>query len=270
MSTLRLTLTVAALVAATFPAVTAATDRQGEYQALKIWCIERTKWTQEGRTHAMTLATPDYYFHFHHYCAALNHMNSAYSAKNKEARRYELERVIGETGYVLSHVPADHPLLPPLYTLRGQAQTLGHKHAAAESELRQALAMDPDHLEAIAILAQLYIDTKRQDNAVKLIRHGLEVSPGNKAMRRLGTQLKIDLPPEEAKPVPAVEPPVKPPATPEQAPTAVPPAPVDTAPAGPPDIGTASNPWCRFCPDVPSSPPQATPSMPGVVPKAGR
>lgn len=270
MSTLRLALTVAALSAATFPTVTAAANHQGDYQTLKIWCIERTKWTQEGRTHAMTMATPDNYFHFHHYCAALNHMNSVYSARGKDARRYELERVIGETGYVLEHVPPDHPLLPPLYTLRGQARALGHNNAAAEMELIKALALDPDHLEAIAILAQLYIDTKRQDNAIKLVRHGLEVAPANKAMRRLGTQLKLELPAEEAQPAPAVEAPEKPAAANDQVPAALPSPAADTAPAEAPDIGTPRNPWCRFCPDVPSSPPQATPSMPGVVPKAGR
>ncbi len=270
MSTLRFALTIAALAAATFPAVTTAANHQADYQTLKIWCIERTKWTQEGRTRAMTMATPDNYFHFHHYCAALNHMNSAYSARGKDARRYELERVIGETGYVLEHVPPDHPLLPPLYTLRGQARTLGNNSAAAEMELIKALTLDPDHLEALSSLAQLYIDTKRQDNAIKLVRHGLEISPGNKAMRRLGTQLKIDLPPEDTKPAPAAEPPAKPPATNDTAPVPMPSPAADTAPAEPPDIGTPRNPWCRFCPDVPSSPPQATPSMPGVVPKAGR
>ncbi len=269
MSTLRFALTL--LLAATHLPVAALADSQTDYQALKLWCIERDKWTQEGRTRAMTMPTPTHYYHFHHYCAAVSALNKSHVVRNEVDRRYQLERVIGESNYVLTHVAANNPLLPEVHALRGQALLVGHKSADAERELLKALELDPKHLDAHITLARLYSDTKRKDKEIETVRSGLALAPGNRTLRRMGEKLGVELPSPEEKPAAAV--PDAPAAGNEPAPVGaalpnVEPAQSESG-VSPIDIpiGSPTNPWCRFCSDTPAAPPASSPSTPGVVPR---
>ncbi len=277
MSALRLVLTL--LLAATCLPTAALAASENDYLALKIWCIERDKLAREGRSNEVISHAN--YAHFHHYCAAMNAMNKANVTRGKEDRRYQLGLVMSESSYVLSHSAADHPLLPAVYTLRAQSLISANKPADAERELRKALQMDPTQMEALLTLARLYSDTGRKDNAVKTVRAGLAIAPGNKSLRRLGAQLAMELPPFEEAATEAAPTPPQPPsdkaAEPAGSPTpnsdvksGDPVNPETGVPAVETNIGSPTNPWCRFCPDTPAAPPAATPSMPGVIPTAGQ
>lgn len=255
------------LVAAHFPVAALAASTE-DYQALKLWCIERENQDQQAGIRKPTTPGRYDYFHFHHYCYGVIALNKAYVARSKADKLYQVERVIGETKYVLTHVATGHPLLAEVHALRGQAYLLGAKTADAERELLEALQMDPTHLDAHITLARLYSGTKRTDKAVATVRSGLALAPGNKTLRRIGEKLGVELPAPEEKPVPEA-----PAASNEPAPAgAVLPdarsaltengiSPVEIP------IGSPTNPWCRFCPDTPSAPPVSSPSMPGVVPR---
>jgi tetratricopeptide (TPR) repeat protein len=250
-----------------------------DYQALTLWCIDREdKNRPKGKK--LPEPPPGYdYFHFHHFCYGQIALNKSYVAKSKLDKQYQLDRVIGETNYVLSHVAAGHPLLPEVHLLRGQSYFLGNKLPNAENALLKALQLDPGHLEAHLALARLYVETQRKDKAIKTVRAGLALMPSHKALRRMGDKLGIELPALEAKPevMPEAKPgvgPVATPATPPKTePASVEPVPAEPAhtetaasPSATP-IGSPTNPWCRFCPDTSAAPPASSPSMPGVVPK---
>lgn len=270
MTASRFTMTLL-LAIACFPPAALAVGAE-DYQALKLWCIERENKDQHAGVRKPATPSRQDHTHFHHYCYALNALNKAYVARNEMDRRYQLEQVIGETNYVLTNVAAGHPLLPEVHTLRGQAYSLGHKTADAERELLKALQMDPSHLDAHITLARLYSDTKRKDKAIEVVRSGLALAPDNKTLRRIGEKLGVELPSPEEKPA-AVAPDAAAAASNEPAPVGAVLPKVD--PAQPESdvslidipIGSPTNPWCRFCPDTPAAPPASSPSTPGVVPK---
>jgi len=71
------------------------------------------------------------------------------------------------------------------YSCYARAQTdlavvlaLQHELGRAESALKQAVACDPDYLDAYAALGRLYHDEKRYQESVATLREGLRRSPG--------------------------------------------------------------------------------------------
>jgi tetratricopeptide (TPR) repeat protein len=270
------------------PPATGLAGTQAEYQALQSWCVGRDKWSAEGRK--TDYPHPDEYFHFHHYCSGMNALNSLYSTVDTRKQRYQAGLVVNETGYVIGHVPENHFLMPEVYALRGRGLLLAKQLPQAETSLLKALQLDPRHLGAHLSLGTLYLETNRKPKAIETAKAGLAIDPQHKGLRRLAGELGIKL--EEVKLAPPQQQPVTPPSasptTPPTAPsstTAPPGAPPskpvrqevdkpaektreapkssDTAPA---NAGSATNPWCRFCPETPSSDRPA--SSPAAAPKA--
>jgi tetratricopeptide (TPR) repeat protein len=256
---------------------------QAEYQAIQQWCIGREKWSAEGSK--TDYPHPQEYFHFHHYCYAINYVNKLYSTVDPGKRRYLAQLVVGDTGYVISHVPEDHFLMPEVYALRGRGLLLAKQMPQAESSLLKALALDSRHLGAHLSLGALYLESKRKEKAIETVKAGLTIDPQHKGLRRLAGELGIKL--EELKPSPAPQQPATAPATPQSAgahtpPTATPaqkpalgevdkpPTKTDVSPktteTAPPNVGSPTNPWCRFCPETPTS--DRPPSSPSAAPKA--
>jgi len=265
------------------PPTTGLAGTQAEYQALQSWCVGRDKWTAEGRK--TDYPNPAEYFHFHHYCSGMNALNRLYSTVDARKQRYEAQLVVGETGYVIGHVPEEHFLMPEVYALRGRGLLLAKQYPQAEASLLKALQLDPRHLGAHLSLGTLYLETKRKEKAIESAKAGLAIDPQHKSLRRLANALGIQL--EELKPSPAPQQPATAPATPPSAaaplsPTAAPaPKPTDreadkaqkkpdeapkTLDAAPANVGSPTNPWCRFCPETPSSDRPA--SSPAAAPKA--
>jgi tetratricopeptide (TPR) repeat protein len=249
---------------------------QSDYQALKIWCIERDQWNRGGRVTPFPNVAN--YEHYHHYCSAVDAINKEMFAKDKQKQKFHLGEVMNNTDYVISHVAPTHNLLPEVYALRGKALAMAHHNAEAERDLLKALLMDPTHLEALFTLAQLYADTRRQDAATKTVLAGLAIAPDNKRLRRLGKTLGVKLPEDKPLSDTTQSSPAK-----ESVPVDPPPAqdgvvvvPAETArvaePAeivDEPKIGTPSNPWCRFCPEVAGSSSDHAPSSSATTSKVG-
>jgi hypothetical protein len=108
------------------------------------------------------------------------------------------------------------------------------------------------------MLADFYSGIKQPAKALEIITEGLRHNPDTKSLQRRYTELGGELPyPAPIEPTPAVEaeaakpeePPTPTPNSVEPAasPTTVPPAPVE--PTAEPQIGSPTNPYCRFCPD---------------------
>lgn len=245
---------LAMVLAMAFGSVPTFAGTQAEYRALQQWCVGRDKWTEEGRK--TNYPNPPEYFHFHHYCGALNAMKSLYTATSKVRMNYAAQSVMGETGYVINHVPESHTLMPEVYALRGKAMAIVKQNARAETNLVKALQLDPKHVGAYATLANLYFDTKRRAKAEETVKTGLSVDSQNKALRRMASDLGIKveaLKPEDV----TVELPVQPApkaevvvVEPASAPAEVDSAPTNATSPEPPKIGSPTNPWCRFCPDA--------------------
>lgn len=269
---------------------------QADYRALQEWCVGRNN-LKPGQDYP----NPEKYFHFQHYCFAMTFMDKIYSAKDTTSRNFNSSEAQNNIKYIIDRVPETHFLLPELYAMRGQAQALIKQNSQAELSLLKALQLDPGHIGAYSTLALLYRDTKRDAKAAEIVEAGLKVNPEHKGLRRLAKNLGIKLEPiaidgaqpktvtapadpsrgkpatpaapapdqtaktpapaspagtqTEAKPVTQD---MAPAATEKTSPTIVPPAPVK--------IGSPTNPWCRFCTEIPEKDPGS--STPVVAPKA--
>lgn len=88
----------------------AAAGTEGDYQALRSWCVQRTANHDNAAWQAAN--NPQRYFHFHHYCFAMQWENKLISAANQKDRVAAANTIINETSYVIRHVPRTHFLIP--------------------------------------------------------------------------------------------------------------------------------------------------------------
>ncbi len=270
---------LAIMLFANLPPGQVLADTQVKYQALKQWCAGRDKWAAEGGK--TDYPNPNEYFHFHHYCFALKAMNNINSTIDIDKQRAATGTVVGETGYVITHVPEHHFLMPEMYAIRGRAQLAIKQNSKAEESLNKALQLDPRYTDVYASLGNLYLNTNRKEKAAEVTQTGLAIDPQHRALLRLAGKLGIKLEEvktESDKPQPPSSAELKPsdsteliqnlkPALPSPSSTSAETEPpkqdVDKAAkedsskssntdAQPTNIGTPRNPWCRFCPDTPA------------------
>lgn len=259
---------------------------------MNAYCIAYLKASRSNQLSSLP-SRPQYFSGLPHYCAAVEALNKLYSTTTPQQRRYLVQTVVGETGYVIGHNPESHYFMPEAYALRGRAQLLGKQTTQAEASLYKALQLDPQHVGAMHTLATLYLETNRKAKAVETVNAGVAIDPGHKGLRRLARELGIKVKEPKApeseqattqpsdKTPPATEPTPPPPASAKQAQDSPPasvikesmgkteetkPAAKDASPSSAPPTGTTTNPWCRFCPDPPS--PDRPASTPAAAPKA--
>jgi tetratricopeptide (TPR) repeat protein len=273
----------------TFMSGLAQASKLAEYMEMNAYCIDFLKAYRSKQISSLP-SRPQYFSGLSHYCNAVEALNKLYSMSNPQQRRYLVQTVVGETGYVIGHNPESHYFMPEAYALRGRAQLLGKQMPQAEASLSKALQLDPQHVGAMHTLASLYVETNRKAKAVETVKAGVAIDPNHKGLRRLARELGIKV--EDPKPAEPVQPPMQPAGkTPPVTDPAPPPSdPAKQAPSTPaatsmvsdgkaadakdappsasPPTGTPTNPWCRFCPDPQSTdrPASTPPSVPKAAP----
>jgi tetratricopeptide (TPR) repeat protein len=162
--------------------------------------------------------------------------------------------------------------MPDVYMNRGIAYTMLKKSGPAIADFRKAIELQPTLVRAYTLLADLYLDLNEKTEALKVATEGLRHVPGSKGLQELYTKLGGKLPyPEpiqaEAKAAEAHPADTSGNAAPSGAPgDASGQAASTTAeeadasqqktsagaePKSQPQVGTPTNPWCRFCPEQP-------------------
>jgi tetratricopeptide (TPR) repeat protein len=211
---------------------------------------------------------PDY-LHSHHLCYGVGFINRAYAARSNRKRKSAADAAVGELNYVISHASPSFSLMPDVYMNRGIAYTMLKKSGPAIADFRKSIELQPTLVRSYTLLADLYLELNEKTEALKVATEGLRHVPGSKGLQELYTKLGGKLPyPEpiqaEAKAAPQ-------PAD-ASAGAAAPAAAVDTQaasttaeeadasqqkasagaePKRQPQVGTPTNPWCRFCPEQP-------------------
>lgn len=172
---------------------------EAEYQALRSWCVQRLQHRNDAAWQAAN--NPQKYFHFHHYCNGMKWESVLIAPRDGQQRNNVVSEIVDQTSYVITHAEPTHPLLPEVYVLRGRAMHVGRRYAEAEADLLNALRIDSRHTRASSYLATLYLDTNRRLEAAEVVRAGLSRAPGDRRLRQMGKELKIELPPEAPPPV---------------------------------------------------------------------
>ncbi len=241
--------------------------------------------------------------HVHHYCDCVRFTNHAYRLMGKKDKRdfdFYLSEALDGCDYVIEHTSPDFSLLPEIYLQKAVIYSLQKKTGLAAAEYSKAMNGNPRLPRAYIGLAEFFLRNKDKKNALETVTRGLQFNPTNKGLMRMYKELGGAMPYPNANATDATAPVDKPvaataettatPAPSTGAPSAAATAPVITnapeqpkestaAPATPKkgankyapikvEIGSSTNPFCRFCPDIPPVNPAATPSTPGVDPKA--
>lgn len=205
----------------------------------------------------------DNWLHIHHYCGGLLELNRYYRSSTG-LKTPNLRNAVNQFNGMLNAFTPDFYLRPEVHLNRGRVLKFMGKEGEAIHDFQKALELDARLAPARIELANLYVKSGKKEQALDVLKKGLELSPSTKNLRRRYQELGGD-----PKALPETTAPAAEPAIPRQA-DAAPAvqsagqaAPGDAtkqvepaAPAPAPKIGNKTNPWCRFCPDPASETPQ--------------
>lgn len=200
---------------------------------------------------------PDW-LHIHHYCFALNFTNRFYKTSNPNEKKHYLGSALNNHDYVLTHATPDFWMRPEIHAEKAKQLKAVKRYAEAIGELKKALHIKPDFVIAYVVLADVYLDLNKKTDAVAAVVEGLKHGPENRPLqRRYKTLVGKDFVPPLATPVIGREglqnnPPSDTDAKPTEINTSEPASegalPQSSTPSTPSEIGSPTNPYCRFCP----------------------
>jgi tetratricopeptide (TPR) repeat protein len=198
------------------------------------------------------------FLHTHHYCAGVNFINRYYRARSQQDKRFNLNNAEGNLQYMVANADPGYSLMPDVYLNLGVVYSLTNQTAQAITHFNKAIELNPRQPKAYNALSDYYAKTKQSAKALEIVTTGLRYNPEVKSLQRRYTELGGKLPyPAPVDPAPVEAQQIKPdeavaatPANPN-VPIAETPATVTpvTEPIAPPQIGSPTNPYCRFCPD---------------------
>lgn len=114
----------------------------------------------------------------HHYCWALVAANrAAVAGVTKQERDYLLKSAISDIYFVFNQSGPDFVLLPELYFRVGEYYTRLDKPVEADSYFERSIASKRDYWPAYIGQAKLQGRLGRPENAVSILRQGLELMP---------------------------------------------------------------------------------------------
>lgn len=236
-----------------------------ELRGLPPYCTAKLKFVPGGaQAYAATVGAQ--YKNIHHYCDGLNFLNRYYRASSPAEGRSNLALAIIEFDYMVRHLVPDSPLAPQIYLSRATALALSNRKPEAVRDMIQAITLDPKFVRGYGALADLYSDVHQRGKALETVVEGLRQIPDSPTLKRRYRELGGKLPyPKPAAASVVASPPSEstPPETAAKNDESMPDAgeaeqedeeePDETAP---PKIGSPTNPWCRFCPELGDSPKQ--------------
>ena len=194
--------------------------------------------------------------HIHHYCFGLNFINRyKRSFGNKIDQQFYFQSAVGEFEYMFTHSSSTFWMRPEMHVQKGKLLAAAKRNVEAVNEFEKALQVNPNYVEAYAVLSDLYKNTGQQSKSITAVEQALQLAPNNKSLQRRYNQLtgKVFTPPppsvEQVAQIPPTPPPVvQAAATSGVSLTITQPVPASSSVVVPEKIGIPTNPYCRFCP----------------------
>lgn len=199
------------------------------------------------------------YYHFHHYCWALNTENNAWKTSDKYLRKSKLGYALGDIKYVLERAEPEFVFLPDIYNTQARILFSLQHDLEAVIALKKAIELKPDFVTPIARLSDYYADHGDKARAIKTLEDGIDNTENAKTLlkklKKLGKTYEGIPGHARMKAVPADVPvATTPPAETNSTQTnsahpeslAAPEKAEEKPLTG--DSKPANNPYCRFCP----------------------
>ena len=178
-----------------------------ELQILPVWCRfkiggnEQIDLTQK-RMWESHLGAQNW-GHFHHFCSSLNtsiRVERGLITGKTESLYWLNEAIRGMKGTIENELSRDIPIRAQLYTYLGRAMLLqvklSKRGTAAEAidSLQKAISFEPKFVPPYLIMADVYVNAGKKDEATKILSQGLKIKPSDGSLRRRMTELGGKLP----------------------------------------------------------------------------
>jgi tetratricopeptide (TPR) repeat protein len=185
----------------------------------------------------VNLYGPDFW-HLHHYCFGLVAALRAESQLKPSDRQKQLIESISQYDYVIRNVGQSSLILPELHLKKGISLIKLKRGEEAVHQLKRAIQLNPDFAQAYIELSNYYADSGKQALALQTLEEGLSISPDTTSLKQryaeLGGTKTFASPQKET--------------TPKQQAPQPEAAQGNEAPRADEQIGSPTNPYCRFCP----------------------
>jgi tetratricopeptide (TPR) repeat protein len=174
---------------------------------------------------------PDFW-HLHHYCFGLTAALRAEKQFKPSDRQDQLIKSIFQYDYVIQRVGQGSLVLPELHLQKGISLIKLKRGEEAVHQLKLAIQLNPDFAQPYIELSNYYADSGKKALALQTLEEGLTISPDTTSLKQryaeLGGTKTFVSPQKETAPERAAQ--------------------DNEAPRVEEQIGSPTNPYCRFCP----------------------
>ncbi len=125
------------------------------------------------------------FLHLHHFCAGLNFINRYYKSKSPQEKTFNLNNAMGNFNYMIDHYEPGFPLQWKVYLNRGKVFSIRKEYIKALNDYRKAAKLRPKSISVHIALSDTYMKLGNNDQALKIVKHGLQYHPSNKHLLRL-------------------------------------------------------------------------------------
>ena len=118
------------------------------------------------------------FWHVHHYCWALLNVNRvSHGGLTPQQRAFHFTSAIGDCNYLVSLSPPDFVLLPEIFLRMGQFHLAADRPVDALVYFDKSRQAKPDYWPAYLESSKLNLALRRQQEAVNVLKAGLERMP---------------------------------------------------------------------------------------------
>lgn len=180
----------------------------GEIARLPAYCVDAQGMSPNSGTPSAPTPTQqrwislmgEPFWHVHHYCWALLNVNRISQAgMTPQQRAFIYTSAIGDCNYVVNLSPPDFVLLPEIFLRMGQYHLAADRPVDALMHFDKSRQAKPDYWPAYLESAKLNASLKRTQEAINILKAGLEVMPNETRLSDALTALTA------AKPEPAIK-----------------------------------------------------------------
>lgn len=164
---------------------------------MDVQAIDATGWVQgyreSPRSGYWKSLLGDTFWAMHHYCWAIVRLNRmGGKALTPTQRAFEYDSAVSDFQYVLNNAKPNFVLLPEIYWRMGDAHFKKGDIGAALTYFTYSREAKGDYWPAFAGLADVMRKAGKREDAIALLREGLEKAPGTAALQERLAELMAD------------------------------------------------------------------------------
>lgn len=124
--------------------------------------------------------------HIHHYCAALNELNTADRVvlSHPVSAQELLRDAIKQIAYVEKHADPNFVLMPQMLVTKGKIYLRLKDPGKAVQAFKAAIAKNPRYSGGYIALSDFFRSVGKREEALRVVREGMQQVPASKGLKR--------------------------------------------------------------------------------------